>query len=109
MASVGGPFPLGHGQIERAGVMNFVGRERANLAGAKGRACRSARAVGEAAWRDKVFASHDESIGGFPYGPLRCGGSRGATRPTPLPAQRRRARGRHLSQFWMEKVQSVDF
>jgi hypothetical protein len=31
MASVGGPFQSGHGPVERAGVMNFVGRERANL------------------------------------------------------------------------------
>ena len=32
MASVGWPFQSGHGPLERAGVMNFVGRERANLA-----------------------------------------------------------------------------
>jgi len=33
MASAGGPFQSGHGPVERAGVLNFVGRERANLAG----------------------------------------------------------------------------
>ena len=33
MASVGGPFQSGPGPVERAGVMNFVGRARANLAG----------------------------------------------------------------------------
>jgi hypothetical protein len=33
LASVGGPFQSGHGPVERAGVLNFVGRERANLAG----------------------------------------------------------------------------
>ena len=38
MASVGGPFPSGHGPVERAGVLNFVGRERANLPGVTGAA-----------------------------------------------------------------------
>ena len=33
MASVGGSFQSGHGPVERAGVVNFVGRARANLAG----------------------------------------------------------------------------
>ena len=36
MASVGGPFQSGHGPVERAGVVNFVGRARANLAGKPG-------------------------------------------------------------------------
>jgi hypothetical protein len=35
MASVGRPFQSGHAPVERAGVMNFVGRARANLAGGK--------------------------------------------------------------------------
>ena len=26
MADVGGPFPSGHGPVERAGVLNFAGR-----------------------------------------------------------------------------------
>ena len=33
MAGVGGPFQSGHGPAERAGVLNFVSRARANLAG----------------------------------------------------------------------------
>ena len=32
MASVGGPFQSGHGPVERAGGLNFVGRARANWA-----------------------------------------------------------------------------
>ena len=30
---MGGPFQSGHGPVERAGVLNFTGRARANLAG----------------------------------------------------------------------------
>ena len=37
MASVGWPFQSGPGPAERAGVLNFVGRARANQAGAPGR------------------------------------------------------------------------
>lgn len=33
--ALGGPFQSLNGPLERAGVMNFVGRERANLAGGK--------------------------------------------------------------------------
>ncbi len=32
MARVGGPFQSVNGPVERAGVLNFVGRARANLA-----------------------------------------------------------------------------
>jgi hypothetical protein len=44
MASVGGPLQSGHGPVERAGVMNFAGHERANLTGVNaGQAVRSTR------------------------------------------------------------------